>query len=103
MPFQINTPITTKDGLVVPSGSYATLQIFISQKRELTVELLLYLNKDAFDNGKSNIQVTEAQQVRFKKALTLNEYVNITALQIHQYLEVVLEGMLGPGTVTIVQ
>lgn len=103
MPFQINTEITTKDGLVVPSGSYATMQIFISQKRELTVELLLYLNKNACDNGKSPIQVTEAQQVRFKKTLTLNEYANITALQIHQYLEAVLEGILGANTVAIVQ
>lgn len=102
MSFLINSELTTKDGLIIPSGSYATMQIFIGEDKKVTIDLLIRLNESAFNEGKQSINVDDSFKIRFKRELTDTQYNNLTMSQINNFLKNRIESVVGEGNVDII-
>lgn len=110
MSLQINTPLTTRSNLSVPSGSYCWIKVTYADDFEYKIKIKLYFFKDksSFDLKKSRFDPLEISNDKMEfqvtpSIITPSIITTSTYLQIHTYVQAIIQEKTGPGTVDIVQ
>jgi hypothetical protein len=103
MALQVNTQLTTRSGFTVPSGAYVWVQEAkgADNKYSLKVRLLFYINKTAFEQGKSHF-LPEGIETKYERFFSVQDYANITSTTVHNFLKQEIELVTGNSTVSIV-
>lgn len=103
MPIQINVPLTDRAGFAVPSGSYCVIDINISTRKQLNCEIRFFKDKASFDNLADSFWPTGDFKFRLNRQLTNPEYANFNNITLHQFVQLQIEEVTGPGTTQLVQ
>jgi hypothetical protein len=104
MAIQINIPLTDRAGFTVPSGSYCALDIHISLRKNIEIEIRFFKDKDSFDNLADAFTPNNAGLLqRYTKGLSNAEYAAFTNTAVHQFVQTYLETIFGVGTTQLVQ
>ena len=107
MALQINTPLTTRSGFTVPSGSYCWLQEERAKdnKYSVKVDLVFFKDKASFDAGKSRFAPQEIPDnlLSLYQTFTPVDFASLTSMTIHNFVKAQLEAVIGAATVSVVQ
>src|SRR5689334_16947807 len=107
MALQINTPLTTRSGFAVPSGTYCWLQEMRAKDNtySVVVDLVFFKDKAAFDAGMARFEPSQIpnDKMSYRQLFNAVDYGNLTSMTIHNFIQSQLHAILGPNTVTIVQ
>lgn len=101
MALKINTTVNTKDGLVVPSGSFLGFNTIIPDgKGEIHFNPLLYINEQARTDGKAAVATEE--NFAFVYTPTQSEWANLNPLSVNQFYQTFVESIVGVGKTDII-
>lgn len=105
MALQINTPLQSRSGFAVPSGSYCwPLTVYgADNSYKIKAKLIFFKDKAAFDAGRSRFTPLEITSDEMEQSFTPAQIGSVTYMDVHNAVKAHLESILGPGTVAIVQ
>lgn len=101
MAIKVNSQLTSKTGVSIPSGSVVSYQtIFPHLSKTCSIRLYVYASEDDLDNGKVPFKEVEEFPTAFKHTFTKTQLLNLNFTDFEVIVLDHIESYVGQGTCT---